>query len=80
MHVIVAAKDMHSGKMLKVGEAKVMNILDIEKGAFQNLQTKKWMLIGDAVDLGLVEIDYDMDAAGNIYLWGKPLATSRAIG
>lgn len=61
---ITAAQDTQSGQMLKVAEAKAMNILDMDKHAFQDLKSRKWMLIGDAVDLGLVEIDYDMDAAG----------------
>lgn len=50
--------------MYHVFQSTRRKILDSEKGTYTDLLTGTKMLIGDAVDLGLVEIEYDINAAG----------------
>jgi len=52
--------------MLTTDEAKSLGILDSVRGSFTDLKTGNQMLIGDAVDLDLVEIEYDTEAIGKI--------------
>ena len=50
--------------MYHVFQATRRKILDSEKGTFTDLQTGSKMLMGDAIDLGLVEVEYNTDASG----------------
>ena len=50
--------------MLSLDEAAALNILDPVQGVYTDLKSKSKMLIGDAVDQKLVEIEYDNSATG----------------
>ena len=50
--------------MYHVFQATRRKILDSEKGTFTDLQTGSKMLMGDAIDLGLVEVEYNAEASG----------------
>ena len=53
-----------TGMMLSLDEAAALNILDPVQGVYTDLKSKSKMLIGDAVDQKLVEIEYDNTATG----------------
>ena len=53
-----------TGMMLSLDEAAALNILDPVQGVYTDLKSKSKMLIGDAVDQKLVEIEYDNSATG----------------
>lgn len=50
--------------MVTAEEARRLGILDDERGVYIDRKKNSRMLIGDAVDLGLVEIEYDQEADG----------------
>lgn len=58
------AVDTRDGQIYHVFQATRRKILDSDKGSFTDLKSGIKMLIGDAVDLGLVQIEYDMTASG----------------
>ncbi|XP_067932421.1 serine-rich adhesin for platelets-like isoform X2 [Watersipora subatra] len=62
-YTVKAAKDTRNNQMYHIFQATRRKILDSEKGTFTDLQTGSKMLMGDAIDLGLVEVDYDTSAA-----------------
>ena len=53
-----------TGVMLSLDEAAALSILDPVQGVYTDLKSKSKMLIGDAVDQKLVEIEYDNTATG----------------
>lgn len=52
--------------MYHVFQATRRKILDSDRGSFTDLKTGNKMLIGDAVDQRLVEIEFDMNASGKV--------------
>ena len=63
---LVGAVDTRDGQMYHVFQATRRKILDSDRGSFTDLKTGNKMLIGDAVDQRLVEIEYDMNASGKV--------------
>lgn len=55
-----------TGRMLSLDQAADLHILDPVHGVFTDLKAKTKMLIGDAVDQKLVEIEYDKAATGKL--------------
>lgn len=64
LSVTAGAVDTRDGQMYHVFQATRRKILDSTKGSFTDLKSGNRMLIGDAVDRGLVQIEYDMNASG----------------
>ena len=64
LYFVLAAMNTQTGMMLSLDEAAALNILDPVQGVYTDLKSKSKMLIGDAVDQKLVEIEYDNTATG----------------
>lgn len=56
--------DTNSGKMLGRQQAISKGILNTVDGTYLDLRSGTKMLMGDAVDKELVEVEFDMNAEG----------------
>lgn len=63
---ISAAKNTNTGETLNLEMAVATNILNANSGTYRDMKSGAVMLIGDAVDQGLVEIEYDTDSTGKL--------------
>lgn len=66
MALYLGVTDVKSGSLVSVEKAQELKLLDVTNGVFRNSCNGNTMLIGDAVDLGLVIIEYDLEATGII--------------
>lgn len=64
MFCILAAKNTVTGETLGLEEAARQGLLNATNGTFKDLKSGALMLIGDAADQGLVEIEYERGATG----------------
>lgn len=48
-------------------QAAALSILDASSGTYTDLRARAKMLIGDAVDMQLVQVEYDTKASGNAF-------------